>query len=135
MRIKTSELTGAALDWAVGSCENPNANPVWPFGKITWSSLWKCFTIPEPNNAALRSSWHPSADWAQGGQIIEREKIETGYYSDESGHVELRGQWSAWLASGPIKELFGPTPLVAAMRCFVTSKLGDEVEVPQEVCE
>ena len=28
-------------------------------------------------------------------------------------------------------ESFGPTPLIAAMRCYVTSKLGDEVEIPE----
>ena len=27
----------------------------------------------------------------------------------------------------------GPTPLIAAMRCYVASKLGDEVEVPDEL--
>ena len=27
----------------------------------------------------------------------------------------------------------GPTPLIAAMRCYVASKLGDEVEVPVEL--
>ena len=27
----------------------------------------------------------------------------------------------------------GPTPLIAAMRCFCCSKLGDEVEVPDEL--
>lgn len=29
--------------------------------------------------------------------------------------------------------LCGPTPLIAAMRCFVASKLGDEVEIPEEL--
>lgn len=28
----------------------------------------------------------------------------------------------------------GPTTLIAAMRCYVASKLGDEVEVPEELC-
>jgi hypothetical protein len=29
--------------------------------------------------------------------------------------------------------LDGPTPLIAAMRCYVASKLGDEVELPEEL--
>jgi len=29
--------------------------------------------------------------------------------------------------------VYGPTPLIAAMRCFVASKLGEEVDVPQEL--
>lgn len=28
---------------------------------------------------------------------------------------------------------YGPTPLIAAMRCYVASKLGDEVEIPEEL--
>ena len=27
----------------------------------------------------------------------------------------------------------GPTPLVAAMRCYVASRLGDEVEISEEL--
>jgi hypothetical protein len=27
----------------------------------------------------------------------------------------------------------GSTPLIAAMRCYVASKLGDEVEIPKEL--
>jgi hypothetical protein len=27
----------------------------------------------------------------------------------------------------------GPTPLIAAMRCYVASKLGDAVEIPEEL--
>lgn len=27
----------------------------------------------------------------------------------------------------------GPTPLIAAMRCYVASNLGEEVEIPEEV--
>jgi hypothetical protein len=32
-----------------------------------------------------------------------------------------------------ISESEGPTPLIAAMRCYVASKLGDEVEIPSEL--
>jgi hypothetical protein len=28
---------------------------------------------------------------------------------------------------------YGDTPLIAAMRCYVASKLGDEVEIPKEL--
>ena len=64
----------------------------------------------------------PSTEWEFGGPIIERERIEL--------------EWSGpdWLAQ--IKadnEYYGATPLVAAMRAFVASKLGDEVEIPEEL--
>jgi hypothetical protein len=104
MKIKTSELTGAALDWAVAMTEN-------------WAG------------ADFKVKPY-STDWAQGGPIIEREKIEVcpvhGAWRatpDRSGYPNCETPW-----------FFGQTPLIAAMRCYVASKLGDEVDVPEELC-
>jgi hypothetical protein len=94
--MKTSELTGAALDWAVGTAMKLPP-PYWADGK--------CANF--------------STDWAQGGPIIERELIA------------IHGDWKATLGEGTYE---GPTPLIAAMRCYVASKLGDEVDIPKE-CE
>jgi len=71
--------------------------------------------------------YSPSTNWVQGGPIIEREKI-TPQYMD-------RGYWRAWTEVGEKahKVAYGPTPLIAAMRCYVASRLGDEVELPEEL--
>jgi hypothetical protein len=76
--------------------------------------------------------WNPSTNWAQGGPIIEREEISL-CREFSSGKVE----WSAWTPA-PIRDDaeafgYGPTPLIAAMRCYVASKLGDEIEAPPEI--
>jgi hypothetical protein len=95
--MKTSELTGAALDWAVSAVHGD-------------------------------SDIHPySTDWNEGGPIIEREWV-----SVEKRDNELH--WSATLrfANGNRTRERGPTALIAAMRCYVASKLGDEVNVPEE---
>lgn len=64
-----------------------------------------------------------STDWADGGPIIEREGINL---SSVAGIT--------WCADGPVRVgFYGPTPLIAAMRCYVASKLGNEVEVPEDV--
>ena len=100
MKIKTSELTGAALDWAVAKCE----------GNIYHGPAWTKY----------------STNWAQGGPIIEREGICIGR---TAGGV-------AWDAIHPNADdiMFRAyTPLIAAMRCYVASKLGSEVEIPQEL--
>lgn len=90
---------------------------------------------------ALASGWaksqlrhlmkHPvkfSSDWAYGGPIIEREGISI--YPDESEDLpDIK--WSA--DSQNTFRWGGPTPLIAAMRCYVASKLGDEVDVPDEL--
>ena len=69
-----------------------------------------------------------STDWAQGGPIIEREGMLIA--PDPCG-------WEARHPGddGDSTEAVGPTPLIAAMRCYVASKLGDEVDVPDELIE
>jgi hypothetical protein len=66
-----------------------------------------------------------STDWAQGGPIIEREGMRIQTFMDK------------WLASipKPFVQRDGPTPLIAAMRCYVASKLGDDIEIPKELTE
>lgn len=66
---------------------------------------------------------HYSTDWAQGGPFIEREKIAV---------LPCPRGWSARIGYGG-KYIEGPAPLVAAMRCYIFSKLGDEVEIPEEL--
>jgi hypothetical protein len=98
--MKTSELTGAALDWAVAKCEG-----------------YRLDLAPE-------RSYAPSTDWAQGGPIIEREKLA------------ICIGWKQWLAFSDDTEnagVQGPTPLIAAMRCYVASKLGDDINIPEEL--
>jgi hypothetical protein len=100
--MKTSELSGAALDWAV--------HQAWCEGA--------CHDEPFPSY---------STDWAQGGPIIERERISL---------FEDVNDWSAKASiDHPLwdKRWAGPTPLIAAMRCFVASKLGDTIEIPNEL--
>ena len=59
--------------------------------------------------------------WEEAGPIIERERITIEPWGLE------------WVASLPAIRKQAKTPLEAAMRCFVASKLGDEVEVPEEL--
>jgi hypothetical protein len=96
--MKTSELTGAALDWAVAKCEKN-----WAF---------------EPDGCDSYST-----DWALGGPIIERQRLCVYDYGGD--------QWGCDDNLSP--RSIGPTPLIAAMRCYVASKLGDEIEVPEEL--
>jgi len=112
MKTKTQELTGAALDWAVAKCEGIDL-----FETEGW-------VYPEDGG---RAPYKPSSDWSQGGPVIEREliRLDTACnYTD--------GKWKARIDSvggwWP-----GETPLIAAMRCFVASKRGEEVELPEEL--
>jgi hypothetical protein len=64
--------------------------------------------------------------------------ISLDYFMD-GGH-ENGGEWMATRISGPavdgllrIAEGYGPTPLIAALRAFVVSRLGEEIDVPNEL--
>jgi hypothetical protein len=71
---------------------------------------------------------YPPTDWAQGGPIIEREKIGLKYTGAAMEFVAwVNGELST------VHDHYGPTPLIAAMRCYVASKMGDEIELPEEV--
>ena len=116
----TKDLTGPALDWAVAKAQQlVEGGPYDDFcirrGKLY---LW-C-------NGALRDEvYSPTINWLFGGPLIEGEGIHL--YVDES---KLEWVSSCW---GHQSAYHGTTPLIAAMRCFVASKLGDEVEIPEEL--
>lgn len=124
--MKTSELSGAALDWAVAKCEKET----FVHGQYEHSSADN--TIWARGGASVEKRF--SVDWAYGGPIIEREKIALGWESYDLPEPTL-GCWVATVHTPPqgCRQEIGPTPLIAAMRCFVASKLGNEVEVPEEL--
>jgi hypothetical protein len=111
--MKTAELTGKALDWAVAKCE----------GYSVFIRNGQPACSKNGNEGFLT---HYSTDWAQGGPIIERERITL--------RVDTRGlRWAAFLDGGRVTaKTAGDTPLIAAMRCYVASKLGDEINLPNE---
>jgi hypothetical protein len=114
--MKVSELTGAALDWAVANCEGELSQHG---GQVHLVESKVRFY-----EDTLDIQYTPSTDWAQGGPIIERCCINV--YYDGGGY------WCATTDSGDPPR-FGPTPLIAAMRCYVASKLGAEIELPEEL--
>ena len=120
--MKTSELTGAALDWAV--CEATGLLKAYTQFR-SGKNFLKVYGV------ARNKHLHPSIEWSQGGPIIERERIATTPMTPTVG--EDRTPY--WFANyeGQITYRDGPTPLIAAMRCYVASKLGDEVYVPEEL--
>ena len=68
-----------------------------------------------------------STEWAHGGPIIEREGICLSFNPEDDAP-----EWSAEDRSHAIF-VQGPTPLIAAMRCYVASKLDEKIEIPKEL--
>lgn len=109
--METSELTGAALDWAVAKCERVINGDDLDIGFI------------------LEGGYTPSTDWAQGGPIIERERITVCW----QGATWVASKFNVRVTDEYEFQQTGTTPLIAAMRCYVASKLGDDVEIPKEL--
>ena len=136
MKVKVSKLEGAALDWAVAQCEIAQGTlslsrdekvPMLQFGDKP--DCYKTYRPPifQPGAIIACGSYWPSTDGAIGEPIIRRERISVCAGS------------SSWFAT---KDLYaredsvgeiGPTPLIAAMRCYVASKVGEEIEIPEEL--
>lgn len=124
MKVKVSELSGAALDWAVAYLEKQ---------EIFLDKDAKSFMCLGEMNLFRFS---PTKYWAQGGPIIERG------LNNLFKHNQLdKSKPPVWCAvinvpsehGTMLLQYDGPTPLIAAMRCFVASKLGEEVEIPKEL--
>ena len=129
MKIKVAEATGPVLDWMVAYASGAMTNDP----ELRTAANFLEHQERYPKHCYQRY-------WAQGGPIIERAKI---HLLSPYGAHPIPSLAKSWLAHclkaphladgwGPAKG-HGPTPLIAAMRCFVTSKLGDEVEVPDEL--
>ena len=118
--MKTSELTGATLDWAVAKCEGR-------FDVAEDADYWKedgaWWFIQTREEKVSSEKFNTSTNWTQGGPIIERERTEFDFDEDTQMFHAYDGVYAG----------VGPTHLIAAMRCYVASKLGDEVEIPNEL--
>jgi hypothetical protein len=115
MRVKVSEAIGPVLDYMVEVCEGADAQTARQY----WMGLgW------DPANLLEQHKPVPySTDWQAGGPILAQEKMEFDYDEWQQIYGAFNGVHGA----------HGKTHLEAAMRCYVASKLGDTVEVPDEL--
>jgi hypothetical protein len=118
IEVKTADLIGPALDWAVGEVHGEWAEE--PYHLRDSDGLIWC------NNHSY--GYSPSADWAQGGPLIEKYGIlfliEQGF-DEPNCFVAILSEREAVCR--------GETHLIAACRAIVAAKLGDVVSVPAEL--
>ncbi len=159
--VKTSELIGPALDWALAKCEgwNPGVLTIQEqaeqheqvtrpmYSDTEWTKHlreWDKHVLPtlnpelvnvqanefkDRNPIMINGRGYPfafSTDWSQGGPIIERERLLV--------RPQPGNGWESWKhgADDPCFST-GQATLIAAMRCYVASKLGDTVDIPKEL--
>lgn len=123
--MKTSELSGGLLNYWVAK-----ALGKWSAGyefriSLDGQQVLICPAISKDDNS---EEFEPSTLWAQGGPIIERERIETGASTSNSDW------WARPKGFERTHVYYGETLLIAAMRAFVAGKYGDEVPDLEGTC-
>ena len=132
MKVKTTELTGDALNWAVAQAEGLSCD------------VFEGQVVVGLDCADGEGGLHydyvykPDTDWSEAGPIVEREGLNLVapniYRLGEEKHVFPVITWRALKRKDEADFAIrgeGPTPLIAAMRCFVLSKLGDIIDIPK----
>lgn len=116
IEVKTAELVGPALDWAVAEAAG------WVEAKtVTVHAPSKTYYLIRSLSGLLLS---PSTNWSLCGPLIATHRVSV-IYSDETCDP------CAWTDS--TAPWHGSTPLIAACRAIVAAKLGDVVSVPSEL--
>lgn len=122
VKLKVSEATNTQLDWLVAKCEGKN-------GVLHDDGITRCIVIAAASGV-YKGTWRPTVNWSQMGPIIEREKIATHWRITDA---EGGGYWQAENLFTDTYGVIGTTQLIATARCYVMSKLGQEVEIPEEL--
>lgn len=154
--INTQDLTGPALDWAVAKCEGLplQLDPMGFRKDAPTSSQAGWWVWRDKNPGIVGDGYSPSTDPAQGHPIIDREGIAARKHSSGTWYAMAQADvgdnqspsWNEFTWRNALRyrdypheeykrrqRFAGPTMLIAAMRCYVASKLGPTVDVPQEL--
>ncbi|MDE9565962.1 DUF2591 domain-containing protein [Xenorhabdus bovienii] len=115
MKIKTSELIGRALDWAVACCDGFDINSLIGMPQIT----------PEY-----------STDWSECGPLIEKYTMDLTPFMGGTYCAGLSITTGALCPDDYVSiDMYGKTPQIAICRAVVAARWGDEVEIPDELVE
>ena len=123
--VKTEELSGEALNWAVAIAENLTAFVSPP----QYGNPHLVCVMPEHvHRGGYRYS--PSTDWSQGGPLIDKYHMDFCCEHPETIGSALCDENGMYIDD---RMMFGKTHLIAACRAIVASVLGETVSVPKEL--
>ena len=126
MKIKTSELSGVALDWAVAQAIEEEVHHEYVDSEQRKMLLSKWQDYSRNGDFSQQEEWSPSTDWSQGGPLIAKYLMDFCVEHPHTIGAALCDENGMYM-----NMLFGETHLIAACRAIVAAKLGDEVEVPE----
>lgn len=120
IEMKTQDLSCEALNYSVAQIEGVEyIRHYISVGAYHDGKTWSQKTL---------SNYKPSTDWSHGGPLIEKYKLDIGAPMENQN-----GPWNAATEWAHPHGYKGDTPLIAACRAIVASKLGDTVSVPKEL--
>lgn len=126
IQVKSQDLSGSALNWAVALCEHKQGfiTQGMPCFDNNTKRVYKTESL-----LSIGVNFTPSASWSDGGPIIEREEIHL---------LRANSQWIASIKYNDRRTdwrilAMADSPLVAAMRCYAASRLGNKVEIPESL--
>lgn len=126
--VATESLMGTALDWAVAKCEKLNVIED-PMGfkkdapECSQAGFWVWDETPPCTMQliGINGQYSPSTNWSQAGPIIEKYNIA----------IAPIPYWTSWVSGD--HQHRGQTALISAMKAYVASVLGEEIEVPENI--
>lgn len=124
IEVKTSELVGPALDWAVAKAEGHKVDIADP----EYGNGHRPFII----QGLMHIRFRPSTDWSQGGPLIQKYQMDFCCEHPETIGSALCDENGMYIDD---RMTFGKTHLIAACRALAWHKLGDTVQVPAELLE
>ncbi|OSN39539.1 phage protein NinX family protein [Pseudomonas syringae] len=124
IEMNTADLTGEALNWSVAKALGLNAYLAEPHYMNPHRVMIRY--TPDGCHFEQQKRFQPSTDWAQGGPLLEKRKILTGWIGDQPIAFTRNHKYQDGVA-------VAPTPLIAICRAIVASVLGDTVSVPKEL--
>ena len=119
MLVKSYDLTGEALDWAVATALGHTVT--------IDGNMW---IIDSAMRYELPSLY--SEDAVETLRMLKEYKISLMYVEDDDPYPIDDGPWSANIP-GQEYGYTGPTPEIAICRCVVAYKLGEDIEIPNEL--
>jgi hypothetical protein len=125
VRVKVKNLKGIALDWAVAKCEGLPIvlNPMGFDDSVQQSGYWVWYDgLGQAPSQMIGVDYSPSKISLEGAVIMEREKINIEYDGDD-----------VLASDGMSIHMYGSSSFVAAMRVYVCTKMGVEIDVPAKI--
>lgn len=128
IEVRVSNLAGEALGWAVGKAEGLDLQLAPPgYNGVPW----RVFVRYQGQAIEHTKRYNPWEDWALGGPIIDRLRVDLSSPPVIDTNNEIG--WQARPDDGRTFWHSGGTALIAACRSVVAAKLGDTVQVPKEL--